>query len=244
MSDEAPRQSLLPANSSPLEKALDLGFGKLLDRIVPPFPELMDPNKTPAPFLPYLAADRGVSEWDAEASEEEKRLTVSLSWKIQRQAGTNKALSYAVESLGFTPNVIAWYEQRPSGKPYTFDVQAIIGQRWSSGDHGRLIRRVNAAKSERDDGTITIVHETSGGLHASAGADPGLSIGDETQPGALADVRLQASLRVASGADRPVCEGELTLCGALPEFGLTASLAGAGVSQYYTINEYDLKAQP
>ena len=29
-----PKASLLPANSSPLEKALDLGFGKLLDRAV------------------------------------------------------------------------------------------------------------------------------------------------------------------------------------------------------------------
>ena len=35
MSDQTPRPSLLPANSSPLEKALDIGFGALLDRIAP-----------------------------------------------------------------------------------------------------------------------------------------------------------------------------------------------------------------
>ena len=98
-----PKSSLLPANSSPLEKALDLGFGTLLERIMPPFPALMNPLQTPSEFLPYLAADRGVSEWDADASEAEKRLTVGLSWQIQRQAGTPKALSYAVESLGFQP---------------------------------------------------------------------------------------------------------------------------------------------
>ena len=96
-----PKPSLLPANSSPLEKALDLGFGRLLERIMPTFPALMNPLQTPSEFLPYLAADRGVSEWDADASETEKRLTVGLSWQIQRQAGTPKALSYAVESLGF-----------------------------------------------------------------------------------------------------------------------------------------------
>lgn len=109
----APKASLLPANSSPLEKALDLGFGKLLDRVSPPFSALMNPLQTPTAFLPYLAADRGVSEWDADASEAEKRLTVALSWQIQRQAGTPKALSHAVESLGFTPNISAWYQQRP-----------------------------------------------------------------------------------------------------------------------------------
>ena len=141
-----PKASLLPANSSPLEKALDLGFGRLLERVTPPFPALMNPLYTPSEFLPYLAADRGVSEWDAEASEAEKRLTVALSWQIQRQAGTPKALSHAVESLGFTPNISAWYQQRPLGVPYTFDVQAIIGRSWSSGDHNRLIRRINAAK--------------------------------------------------------------------------------------------------
>ncbi|MGK9415223.1 phage tail protein I [Pseudomonas cedrina] len=209
-----PKASLLPANSSPLERALDLGFGKLLDRIAPPFPALMNPLLTPTEFLPYLAADRGVSEWDAEASESEKRLTVALSWQIQRQAGTPKALSHAVESLGFTPNISAWYQQRPMGVPYTFDVQAIIGRSWSSGDHNRLIRRINAAKSERDQATITIVHETEGQL-------------------ALTQV-----------LDAPLSDGEFYLNGALPELALVARLNSAGVAQHYTINDYDLRAQP
>ncbi|MCE6979662.1 phage tail protein I [Pseudomonas frederiksbergensis] len=243
MSDDTPRPSLLPANSSPLERALDLGFARLLERIDPPFPDLMDPVATPLAFLPYLAADRGVSEWDACSNESEKRLTVSLSWQIQRQAGTDKALSHAVESLGFTPNISAWYEQRPRGNPYTFDVQAIIGRTWSSGDHNRLIRRVNTAKSERDDATITIVHETSGGLRVSAAPDPTLSISDDSQPGALPSVKLQSSLLVSSAAHTPLSDSELFLCAALPELALRAGLTSAGMSQRYTINDYDLRAQ-
>ncbi|NVZ18206.1 phage tail protein I [Pseudomonas costantinii] len=213
MNDE-PKASLLPANSSPLEKALDLGFGKLLERVIPPFPALMSPLQTPTEFLPYLAADRGVSEWDASASEAEKRLTVALSWQIQRQAGTPKALSYAVESLGFTPNISAWYQQRPLGVPYTFDVQAIIGRSWSSGDHNRLIRRINAAQSERDRATITVVHETEG------------------------------QLAFTQMLHAPFSDGELYLDGALPELALVARLNSAGVAQHYTINDYDLRAQP
>lgn len=212
MSESFP--TLLPANSSPLERALDVGFGQLLDRVVPPFPALMDPLQTPAEFLPYLAADRGVSEWDTESSEAEKRLTVALSWQIQRQAGTSKALSHAVESLGFMPNIIAWYQQRPQGIPYTFDVQAIIGRNWSSGDHNRLIRRINAAKSERDQGTITIVHQTLG------------------------------RLSISSAAHRSLCDSEFSLSGALPDFTLDARLNSVGVARHYTINDYDLRAQP
>ncbi|MCP2070734.1 UNVERIFIED_ORG: phage tail P2-like protein [Pseudomonas lini] len=214
MSDDTLRQSLLPANSSALERALDLGFGRLLDRIDPPFPELMHASQTPSAFLPYLAADRGVSEWDAGASDLEKRLTVSLSWQIQRQAGTRQALNHAVESLGFTPHVTSWYEQQPHAHPYTFDVQAIIGQGWASGDHNRLIKRINAAKSERDQATITLVHQTRGGLAAAA---------------------------VLHG---PLIDGELFLCGALPVLELGTRLIGIGISQRYTINDYDLKAQP
>lgn len=208
-----PKASLLPANSSPLEKALDLGFGKLLDRVMPPFPALMNPLQTAAEFLPYLAADRGVSEWDADASEVEKRLTVALSWQIQRQAGTPKALSYAVESLGFTPNITAWYQQRPLGLPYTFDVQAIIGRSWSGGDHNRLIRRINAAKGERDQATITIVHETEG------------------------------QIAFTQALHSPLSDGELYLDGALPELALVARLNSAGVARHYTINDYDLRTQ-
>ncbi|WP_417693677.1 phage tail protein I [Pseudomonas sp.] len=214
MSDDTPRPSLLPANSSPLERALDLGFARLLERIDPPFPELMNASQTPSAFLPYLAADRSVSEWDAAASDLEKRLTVSLSWQIQRQAGTRQALNHAVESLGFTPHVTAWYEQQPHAHPYSFDVQAIIGQGWASGDHNRLIQRINAAKSERDQVTITVVHQTAGGLAAAA---------------------------VLHG---PLSDGELFLCGALPALELGARLTGIGISQRYTINDYDLRAQP
>ena len=238
------KASLLPANSSPLEKALDLGFGQLLERVTPPFPALMNPLQTPSEFLPYLAADRGVSEWDADASEAEKRLTVALSWQIQRQAGTPKALSHAVESLGFTPNISAWYQQRPLGAPYTFDVQAIIGRSWSSGDHNRLIRRINAAKSERDQATITIVHETTQSLRVAAAAGPALSISEDSRPGALPEVQLNGAVSFNSAAHIPLSDGELQLEGALPALGLAARLNSAGVARHYTINDYDLRAQP
>jgi len=120
MSDDAPTPSLLPVNSSALERALDIGFARLLERIDPPFPELMNPTATPVAFLPYLAADRGVNEWSTAAPEAEKRLTVELAWPTARQAGTRKALENAAKGLQLIPEIRAWHEQIPVGPPYSF----------------------------------------------------------------------------------------------------------------------------
>ncbi|MBV7576612.1 phage tail protein I [Pseudomonas sp. PDM32] len=156
MSDPTLRMSLLPANSSPLERALDLGFGVLLDRIAPPFPELMNPAATPLAFLPYLAADRGVSEWNAEAVELEKRLTVGLAWPTARQAGTRQALENAAKGLRLMPEVRAWYEQTPPGTPYSFSVRAFTDQPYSEEIDARLDRRLADAKSERDSVSVSV----------------------------------------------------------------------------------------
>ncbi|WP_248769643.1 phage tail protein I [Pseudomonas sp. MWU12-2345] len=152
MSDdlEPVRRTLLPANQSPLEAALDLGFAKLLERIDPPFPELMDPLQTPVDFLPYLAADRGVSEWSPVAPEAEKRLTVALAWPTKRHAGTRQALESAVKGLQLVPEVTAWYEQTPPGTPYSFTVRAFSQLPYSEEIDARLDRRLADAKSERD----------------------------------------------------------------------------------------------
>ena len=156
MSEDIPRPSLLPANSSALERALDIGFGRLLERIQPPFPQLMNPAETPMAFLPYLGADRGVSEWSSEAPEAEKRLTVELAWPTARQAGTRKALENAAKGLRLQPDVRAWYEQTPPGAPYSFSVRAFTEQPYSEEIDARLDRRLADAKGERDTLTVSV----------------------------------------------------------------------------------------
>lgn len=156
MSHGTPRPTLLPANSSALERALDLGFARLLERIDPPFPELMNPAETPQAFLPYLGADRGVSEWSSEAGETEKRLTVELAWPTARQAGTRRALENAAKGLQLRPEVRAWYEQTPPGEPYSFSVRAFTDQPYSEHIDARLDRRLADAKSERDTLTVSV----------------------------------------------------------------------------------------
>ncbi|MBD3877435.1 phage tail protein I [Pseudomonas kunmingensis] len=171
MSDapEAPRVSLLPANASLLELGLDLAFAKLLDRIQPPFPELMDPLVTPASFLPYLAADRGVSEWRAAAPDSEKRTTVVAAWQTKRLAGTGAALRRAVESLELEPEVVPWHQQRPVGEPYTVRVLAWISRAYDRDINERLDQRLQAAQSERDQLVTAIGISAKGTTYIGAG---------------------------------------------------------------------------
>lgn len=175
MSDdlEAPRLSLLPANRSLLEAGLDLAFAKLLERIAPPFPALMDPLATPAEFLPYLAADRGVSEWEPTDAEADKRQTVASVWAIRRLGGTRKALELAVESMGLLPDVIAWHKETPDGSPYGLRVVARALGAFDQESNRRLSLRLADAKAERDVLALNIISEVQGRLYYAAAVSTG-----------------------------------------------------------------------
>lgn len=154
------RRSLLPANKSLLEGGLDLALAHLVERIAPPFPELMNPQQTPLAFLPYLAADRGVSEWDAAAPEQEKRDTVADTWQTHRLAGTREALLLTFRALGLVPEVVAWHEQTPRGEPYSYNLIGEIVGPYDALRDARLEARLQAAKAERDYPTLQLFRRT------------------------------------------------------------------------------------
>lgn len=165
---EPVRHTLLPANRSPLETALDLGFARLLERIDPPFPELMDPQQTPADFLPYLAADRGAPEWSSDDSEEKKRATVAGAWPTHRLAGTRKALTLALEALDIVPTVTPWHEQQPPGAPYSLILDGELTEVHDARREGRLEARLQSAKAERDTLTLRLYRKTPGDVLVAA----------------------------------------------------------------------------
>jgi len=154
------RRSLLPSNRSLLEGGLDLALGYLIERIAPPFPDLMNAQSTPAEFLPYLAADRGVSEWDAAATESERRAIVAATWPTHRLAGTREALMRAFEALAITPEIVPWYDQVPRGEPYTFKVNGEIEGEFDTVRNARLSARLEAAKAERDEPVLQLFRKT------------------------------------------------------------------------------------
>lgn len=155
--------SLLPANSSALEQALDLGFARFLDRVAPPFPDLMNPATTPVDFLSYLAAERGVAEWDTDAPEAEKRSMVAMSWPTKRLAGTTAAIKSALKGLQLTADISPWHKQVPKGEPYTFKIVVWVNSNRGKGQtilseslYPQLHTAIGAAKSERSSYALQI----------------------------------------------------------------------------------------
>lgn len=244
MSQQADPQSLLPGNSSVLEKALDIGFGKLLERISPPFPELLDPARTPASFLPYLAADRGVGEWDTYSSESQKRLTVALSWATLRQAGTRKALTYAVEAMEYTPRITAWYEHVPKGSPYSFEVVARVLRDWRAGDHARLIRRLNDAKSESDEMSIAFQLEFASSTAISGALSRPLMTSAAACTGVLPPIpTLRAGTRASGALGKTVTRAWVELAGHLePSAQLASGCEAGGALHLCAFNQLSLGA--
>lgn len=162
MSDEIEGggQTLLPPSRTPLEEGLDRIFGRMLDRVTPPFPDLMNPWSTPTDFLPYLAADRGVPEWSSDDSEQKKRETVAAAWPTHRLAGTRKALALALEALGIVPTVTAWHAQVPPGAPYSLILDGELTERHDARRDARLEARLQSAKAERDTLTLRLYRNT------------------------------------------------------------------------------------
>ena len=160
--------SVLPVNSSALERAFERAFSELIGDIKPPFPELLDAYRTPVEFLPYLGVDHGVREWDPQAGEQEKRRTVAAAWPTKRLAGTRRALEIAVESLGLGVEVRPWHEDEPAGSPYSLLVVALARGTLDADTQERLSRRLEDAKSERDVLALTITSESRGRLYYGA----------------------------------------------------------------------------
>ncbi|MEC9305270.1 MAG: phage tail protein I [Pseudomonadota bacterium] len=144
--------SLLPENASSLERAFERAFLDLLGEIEAPFPGLLDPQQTPAEFLPYLANDRGVAEWESAAADNQKRKTVAAAWPMQRLAGTREALDRAIRLANFDAVFYPWHET--GGAPFTLEIRATSDVNQTPDDYRRLVPRIADAKAERD--TITI----------------------------------------------------------------------------------------
>tara|TARA_Y100000588_G_scaffold387078_1_gene484058 strand:- start:22480 stop:23178 length:699 start_codon:yes stop_codon:yes gene_type:complete len=181
--------SLLPANASALERAFERAFQELLYDIDAPFPQLLDPHRTPAVFLPYLASDRGVSEWVSGASDDEKRRTIAAAWPTKRLAGTGEALQKAVESLGFSVDLTPWHEQSPRAAPFTIQIDASSDETIDEDKTQRLMRRITNAQAERDALTLRIVRT----------ASLSFSLAGYTHTGANIQLRNRIDPRVGTG---------------------------------------------
>ncbi|AQL40036.1 phage tail protein I [Pseudomonas syringae] len=109
--------SLLPLNSTPLERAIEVATDE-----VPQIPlrTLYNPQTCPAHLLYHLAWAWSVDRWDDEWSEPVKRAAIAASFFIHARKGTIGAIRRVVEPLGYLIDVLEWWETIPQGIPGTF----------------------------------------------------------------------------------------------------------------------------
>ena len=119
--------SILPPNSTPMEEAVEQVAASVLDSPVP-IATICSPDACPIDFLPWLAWALSVDEWDASWSEEQKRSAIRSSLAVHRRKGTIGAVQDALAALSFEARVQEWFNQVPSGDPYTFRVLLEAGQ--------------------------------------------------------------------------------------------------------------------
>jgi phage tail P2-like protein len=109
--------SLLPSNSTQLERALEAAF---YEKTIVPLRTLYNADTCPVHLLPHLAWAWSVDRWDYRWSEATKRAAIKASYYIHAHKGTIGALRRVVEPLGYLIEIIEWFNTVPEGVPGTF----------------------------------------------------------------------------------------------------------------------------
>jgi len=109
--------SLLPDNSTPLERALEAAF---YEKTIVPLRTLYNADTCPVHLLPHLAWAWSVDRWDYRWSEATKRAAIRASYYIHAHKGTIGALRRVVEPLGYLIEIVEWFNAVPEGVPGTF----------------------------------------------------------------------------------------------------------------------------
>jgi len=206
--------SLLPDNRTTLETALEKTLASYLAKIDSPYPNLWNPATVSPELLPYLAHAKGVSDWgdDTEAA---KRDTVANIWPVQGKAGTRAAVKEAVDSLGFDAEV----KRGDGAYQLQVDLWRTEIDTLEPDIVGRVARRVELVKSERDEYALTLNVASSGqcgvGLAMGGGIDlcAGLVVPEypaQTQHGLLMLETVEHTLSTHCVVPDPVSVGPLS----------------------------------
>lgn len=91
---------LLPANATPLERALSRGTAGMVD-IASPARLMWDAARIPAAYLPWLAWSLSVDDWDPDWPDDRKREVILGSVQHHRTKGTVGSMRRALAATGY-----------------------------------------------------------------------------------------------------------------------------------------------
>lgn len=140
--------SLLPPNTTALDRAAEAVIVGHLAAIDQPHRALWNPDTCPLELLPWLAWQLSVDEWDESWEPERKRNAIKQSIALHRKRGTPWAVRQAVQRVGAeTAQVI---ERMPDAHWAEFDLLLEVRETpLSDATLTRVIASVNNYKAAR-----------------------------------------------------------------------------------------------
>lgn len=141
--------SLLPPKVTQLERALAETMARVTAAPIPTR-DLWNPDSCPLALLPWLAWALSLDDWDVNWTEAQQRAAVKASYAVHRYKGTIGAVKDAINALGIGVQVQEWYNQIPTGAPYTYKLLLEIDQYGASlDDLNKILAVVDNAKNLR-----------------------------------------------------------------------------------------------
>jgi phage tail P2-like protein len=139
--------SLLPPNSTQLERGFEKAIESVVDQPIP-IREIRRHDVTPEKYLPWLAWERSVDLWRDDWSIETQRKVIANSIPFHQKKGTVGALKRALAAEDWVADVEEWFEY--NGPAYTFKVKINGSNRALNSDsYQGLLRTIDRAKNVR-----------------------------------------------------------------------------------------------
>ncbi|WP_085630720.1 phage tail protein I [Pseudomonas sp. R16(2017)] len=186
-------RSLLPLNSTPLERGIEATFA---ETTLIPLRALYNPDNCPVHLLPHLAWAWSVDRWDPAWPEPVKRAAIKASFYIHKHKGTIGALRRVVEPLGYLIEVLEWWQTAPEGVPGTFALKVgVLDTGITEEMYQELERLIDDAKPvSRQLTGLAISLETKGDLNIAATLYDGDEI--DVYPPVMRDIEVTGSFGV------------------------------------------------
>lgn len=142
--------TVMPTNSTALEMAVaEVGAWRTHYLDVDVIRRVHRADECPEPFLPILAWEYSVDEWDPEWTGQAKRQAIKQSYDLHRHKGTAYAVEQAVGALAAQAKVEEWFEY--GGSPYRFRVAVNLSatEPWTGNRANQIVRVALRAKNVR-----------------------------------------------------------------------------------------------
>jgi len=157
--------TLLPDSSTALERSIaevDAWRMEAVDTDV--IRRIHRPDECPEAWLPILAWEYSVDEWDPDWSVDVKRQAIKQSYDIHRHKGTAYAVETAITALNYGAKVEEWFEY--DGAPYRFrlTIDLTDTESWSGRRADQLVRVALRAKNVRSRLEAILLRRTTRGV--------------------------------------------------------------------------------